>query len=64
MKASSALTVAKQIVNKIKDECETILINELPVAAVSVENIDKLASELADERGYPRALSRLLVRKK
>ena len=65
IKASSALTVANQIIDKMQEE------NIIPVSkksnnnsllnSVSKEEIDKLASELADQRGYPKALSRLII---
>ena len=65
IKASSALTVANQIIGKIQEE------NIIPVTdksnnnsllnTVSKNDIDKLASEFADQRGYPKALSRLVI---
>ena len=65
IKASSALTVANQIIDNIQEE------NIIPVSeksnnnsllnSVSKKEIDKLASELANQRGYPTAISRLLI---
>ena len=65
IKASSALTVANQIIDNIQEE------NIIPVSeksnnnsllnSVSKKEIDKLASELANQRGYPTALSRLVI---
>lgn len=69
IKASSALTVANQIVSKIQEEyiipviSEKINQNSL-LDSVSKNEIDKLASELAIQRGYPKALSQLVIEKK
>lgn len=65
IKASSALTVANQIIDKIR-EGNIVPIAEKPstnslLNSVSKEDIDKLAAELAELRGYPKALSKLLV---
>jgi len=68
IKASSALTVANQIISKIQEE-EIIpqihnKINYNPILeSITVNEIDILASELALSRGYPEALSQLLVEK-
>lgn len=69
VKASSALTVAKQIIQKIQEE------NIVPAMAtnakqnalldsISKTEIDYLASELASQRGYPGSLSQLLIERK
>lgn len=68
VKASSALTVAKQIRAKmlelgIVSENEHKNISNEIVARVSKKDIDKLASELAKMRNYPEALGRLVVEK-
>ncbi len=65
IKASSALTVANQIIDKIRKE-NIISVpeksnNNSLLNSVSKEDIDKLAAELAELRGYPKALSRLVV---
>ena len=65
IKASSALTVANQIIDKIQEE-NIISVSEKSnnnslLNSVSKKDIDKLASELADQRGYPKALSRLVI---
>jgi len=66
VKAPSALTVANQIINKIKEEEE--LTSKANIAAgntlldsISKQDIDKMASKLAVERGYPEAMSHLLI---
>ena len=69
VKASSALTVANQIIDKMKEE---EIITSLPersndsslLNSISKNDIDKLAEELAEGRGYPKALSRLVIEKK
>lgn len=65
IKASSALTVANQIIDKIQEE-KAISVQEKSnnnsiLDAVTKDDIDKLAAELATERGYPSALSRLVI---
>lgn len=65
IKASSALTVANQIIDKM-NEVNIISVSEKSnnnslLNSVSKNDIDKLASELADKRGYPKALSRLVI---
>lgn len=69
IKASSALTVANQIIDKmLKDK----IISSLPekplenslLDSVSKDEIDKMASEFAEVRGYPTALSRLVIERK
>ena len=66
IKASSALTVANQIIDKMQQEkvvsslLEKINNNSF-LDSVSKDEIDKLASNFADVRGYPKALSRLVI---
>ncbi|WP_179352682.1 FAD-dependent oxidoreductase [Winogradskyella vidalii] len=66
VKASSAITVANQIINQIQYKGIVPLIaeqtnqNEL-LEEVSKVEIDELASKLASQRGYPEALSRLVI---
>ena len=65
IKASSALTVANQIIDKMQEEniisiSQKSKTNSL-LNSVSKNEIDKLASELAEQRGYPKALSRLVI---
>ncbi len=66
VKASSALTVAMQIIQKMQEE--NIIPPFQPNAkqnalldSISKAEIDNLASELASQRGYPSSLSRLLI---
>jgi len=66
VKASSALTVANQIINKInEEEGFSSIDNEskrnLLLDSISKKDIDKMASKLAIERGYPEAMSHLLI---
>lgn len=69
IKASSALTVANQIIDKMLEEK---VISSIPERAfgnsildsVSKDEIDKLASDFAEVRGYPKALSRLVIERK
>ncbi|WP_053991099.1 FAD-dependent oxidoreductase [Mangrovimonas sp. TPBH4] len=68
IKASSALTVANQILHKIQEEAiiptiQTELKQNQLLNSISKQAIDALASALAIERGYPEALSRLLIDK-
>ncbi len=69
IKASSALTVANQIIEKMQQEkvipslLEKTNNNSL-LDNISKNEIDKLASEFADVRGYPKELSRLMIDKK
>lgn len=71
VKASSALTVAHQIIAKMQEEGiildsfsdTTFKENEL-LNNVSVNQIDELAWEFAVKRGFPGAMSKLLVDKK
>lgn len=69
IKASSALTVANQIIDKIQEEEIIHLIHKksnknLLLDSISKNEIDKLACELAIQRGYPEALSRLVIKRK
>ena len=69
IKASSALTVANKIINKIQEEKIVPLIpknlnQNLLLDSVSKNEIDKLANELAIQRGYPEALSQLVIERK
>lgn len=66
VKASSALTVANQIIQKIQEEeivslQETKSVQNRILEQISKEEIDKLASELTLQRGYPEAMSRLII---
>ncbi|CDF79052.1 FAD-dependent oxireductase [Formosa agariphila KMM 3901] len=68
VKASSALTVANQIINRMLEESvvskiDTSLQQKTLLDAVSKNDIDELARELAVQRGYPEALSRLVIEK-
>ncbi|MDW5290603.1 FAD-dependent oxidoreductase [Formosa sp. PL04] len=68
IKASSALTVANQIINKIQEEgiiprIPTRLNQNVLLDSISKTEIDILACELAIERGYPEALARLVIDK-
>lgn len=65
IKASTALTVANQIIDKMQEE-KIIFVkqksnNNTILASVLKDEIDKLAAQLATERGYPNALSRLVI---
>ncbi|WMI70033.1 FAD-dependent oxidoreductase [Mangrovimonas sp. YM274] len=69
IKASSALTVANQIIHKIQEESIIPPIKTKPeqnqlLNSISKKEIDVFAGELAIQRGYPEALSRLLIEKK
>ncbi len=66
IKASSALTVANLIIRKIQEEdiipsIHTKTNQHLLLDSISKTEINKLASELAVQRGYPAALSRLVI---
>ena len=66
IKASSALTVANQIIERMQQDKVISSLPEKPFGntlldSVSKDEIDKLASEFADVRGYPKALSRLVI---
>lgn len=68
IKASSALTVANQIINKIQEEgiitqIPTQLNQNVLLDSISKTEIDTFACELAIERGYPEALARLVIDK-
>lgn len=69
VKASSALVVANEIIGKIQEEKIISPINATNspnkiLANISPSAIDLLAAKLAVERGYPKALSRLVIDKK
>ncbi len=66
IKASSALTVANQIIDKMQEEKVISPTAEKPsenslLDSISKDDINKLASEFAEVRGYPTALSRLVI---
>ncbi len=66
VKASTALTVANQIINKMEEEEIIPTIHSKSnqntlLDRISKNDIDKMARELAVQRGYPEALSRLLI---
>lgn len=66
IKASSALAVAQKISSKIQEEMiipavETTSAENVLLKSISKHEIDQLASELAIQRGYPKALSKLLI---
>jgi len=69
IKASSALTVANQIIDNIQEEK---VVSSIPkkinsnsfLDSVSKEEIDTLAAEFAEVRGYPKQLSRLVIERK
>lgn len=68
IKASSALTVANQIIQKLQEE-DLVPINDKKTGqnqileSISKKEIDRMASELAVQRGYPGAMSRLVIEK-
>ena len=69
IKASSALAAANQIISKIQEEKIIPIIHKkinrnLLLDSISKNEIDKLACELAVQRGYPEALSRLVIERK
>jgi len=69
VKASSALTVAMQIIHKIQEEnivpaVQTNAKQNALINSISKTEIDHLASELASQRGYPSSLSQLLIERK
>lgn len=68
VKASSALVVANQIIDKIQEESIIPTLQKRTTRntlldSISKNEIDQLASELAIQRGYPEALSRLVIEK-
>ncbi len=68
VKASSALTVANQIIQKMQEEnmvptFQTNTKHNALLDRISKTEINALASELASQRGYPSSLSRLLIEK-
>jgi Glycine/D-amino acid oxidases (deaminating) len=69
VKASSALTVAMQIIQKMQKEniipaVQTNAKQNALLDGISKTEIDNLASELASQRGYPGSLSQLLIERK
>ena len=68
IKASSALTVANQIIDKMQEEkiisTQVKSNNNSILDAITKDDIDKLAAKLATERGYPKALSQLVIERK
>ncbi len=68
VKASSALTVANQIIAKIQEE-DLLSANDVQLDPnfilidIPKRDIDQLASELAVQRGYPEPMSRLVISK-
>ena len=68
IKASSALTIAQKILNKIQEEeiiptINTELKQNKLLDSISKNDIDKMANKLAIQRGYPEALSLLVIEK-
>lgn len=68
VKASSALSVAHQIIEKLKEEkvIDSLTKQEIKdtlLRSVSQKDIDVLARQLAKERGYPQDLAHLLIAK-
>ncbi|SFH87578.1 NAD(P)-binding protein [Halpernia frigidisoli] len=68
VKASSALTVANQIIAQIQKEkiissVEVMVDPNFTLLDIPKSEIDELASELTIQRGYPEAMSRLLISK-
>ena len=66
IKASSALTVARQIVDKIQEEGIVLIDHKGAskddlLSTISKAEIDQLAKEFVVQRGYPEALSRLVI---
>ena len=66
MKASSALTVANHIIDNMVEENiilstpEIFNTNNL-LDSISKNDIDKLAEKTVEQRGYPKALARLVI---
>jgi hypothetical protein len=67
VKASSALTVATQIIEKLQEENVIPLINIQShnnlLQSVTKNEIDNLAAELTVQRGFPEVLSTLMIEK-
>ena len=66
IKASSALTVANQIITKIQEEhiipkIKTVLTKNDILNSIPKESINTLSSELAIQRQYPEALAKLVI---
>ena len=69
IKASSALTVANKIIHKIQEEKIIHLIpkslhQNLLLDSIPKNEINKFARKLAIQRGYPKALSQLVIDRK
>ncbi|MBP1840658.1 FAD-dependent oxidoreductase [Formosa algae] len=68
IKASSALTVANQIINNMEEEgiiskLSNHTNNNVLLDRISTQDINILSEQLAVERGYPGALSKLVIEK-
>lgn len=67
IKASSALVVANQVIDNIQETGTIPLVQKKPknllLDKISKYQIDELSATLAAQRGYPRALSRLVIEK-
>jgi glycine/D-amino acid oxidase-like deaminating enzyme len=66
IKASSALAVAQQVLLKIQEEgiippIDKVISPNVLLESIAKSDIDELAGELAIKRGYPKALSRLVI---
>ena len=66
VKASSALTVAREIILRMQEEESLPMIlnncnKNLLLENISKSEIDKMASKIAIKRGYPEAMSHLLI---
>ncbi|WP_375237981.1 FAD-dependent monooxygenase [Aurantibacter sp.] len=66
IKASSALTVANQIIYKIQEEAiiptiKTVVTKNVLLNSISKNDINALASKLATQRGYPNSLAKLVI---
>lgn len=71
VKASSALTVANQIINKMQDENilpntinNTKFKDNILLSSISVNEINELSLGLATKRGFPGAMSKLVIEKR
>ena len=62
VKASSALTVANQIISNLgKQNKKTTLTNNKLLESIKTTDLDIKASNLAESRGFPEAMAKLLV---
>jgi len=62
VKASSALTVAEQIIDKLKlndFKIDTSLLNSALITSIDSNDIDVLAQQIAAERQYPKSLAKI-----